>query len=421
MGTGKTLAALKWLEDKPGPCLVLCPKAALSVWAEDAARFQLGVRIHTLSNGTSRDKTACLYEVAQPGAVIVVNYETARLLPLQKIKWAAVVADECQRLGTHNSKQTLALTRMLAGAPYKLAMTGTLWHDSPSKLYSIMRWLYPQIPKRGHPYTRTWGRYNDYLQRFAKTYEISRGVYGVAYWRGLDQIAQDVRPFVLQIRADDVLDLPPIVERTYTVKMTGKVQRAYRDLSKERIAHVGDLTALAPHELTKLTRLAQLANNGTLVADDGQERTLDGLQARYEVFDELLSALGGAPVVVFTRWRKDVEQLAKRAKAYGVSRLTGDTDTLATWQAGGTQVLLANLAAGSEGVRLERAAHIIFWSVGYSAGQYAQAIARCRRAGQKAKTIYISHIVTQGSTDELIYRALRSKDRGRVTLDEATI
>jgi SNF2 family DNA or RNA helicase len=421
MGTGKTLAALRWLEQFDGPCLVLTPKAALPVWAEDAERFKTGGRLLTLDRGNSGAKWFALLAAVQHKEIVVVNYETARLLPLEQIEWSAVVADECQKLGTHNSKQTIALTRKLAHVKNKLAMTGTLWHDSPQKLYSIMRWLYPQIDDnpRKHPYTRTWGTYNDYLRRFAYTYEISRGVYGVTGWRKLSQIASDVKRFVLSIRADDVLDLPPVVERTYKARLSGQAADAYKQLRKDRIAQVGDLTALAPHELTKLTRLAQLAANATLVDDTGQEHMLDGLADRLAIFDELVSSLGGKPAVVFTRFDNDVKLLEERLDA--CSYLTGSANTLSDWQGGKTQILLANLGAGSAGVRLERAAHIIFWSVGYSAEQYAQAVARCRRAGQAAKTVFVNHIVSEKTIDEMIYSMLRRKGKTQAELDRMTI
>jgi SNF2 family DNA or RNA helicase len=421
MGTGKTLAALKWLEQFDGPCLVLTPKAALPVWAEDAQRFKTGKALLTLDKGNANHKANIVSQCDGGNVVIVVNYETARLLPLEQIEWSAVVADECQKLGTHNSKQTIALTRKLAHVPNKLAMTGTLWHDSPQKLYSIMRFLYPQVDPnpRKHPYTRTWGTYNEYLNRFAYTYEISRGVYGITGWRNLRQIASDVKRFVLSIRADDVLDLPPVVERTHKAKLRGQAADAYKQLRKDRIAQVGDLTALAPHELTKLTRLAQLAANATLVADDGQEHMLNGLNDRLAIFDELVSSLGGKPCVVFTRFNNDVKLLEERLET--VSYLTGERNSLSEWQGGKTQTLLANINAGSAGVRLERAAHIIFWSVGYSAEQYAQAVARCRRAGQIAKTIYVNHIVSEKTIDEMIYRLLARKGKTQAELDRMTI
>jgi SNF2 family DNA or RNA helicase len=415
MGTGKTLAALTWLEQFGGPCLVLTPKSAIPVWKEDAQRFGTKKQPILLNKGTSKDKTVLMRAVNN--AIFVVNYETARLLPLRKVRWAAVVADECQRLGTHNSKQTLALTRMQYDVPHKLAMTGTLWHDGPGKLYSIMRWLYPQIdanPNR-HPYTRTWGSWQDYLRRFAQTYEVQPGVWVVVSWRNLEQIARDVDKHVLKIEASQVLDLPPVVERTYSANLQGKARRAYTQLAQDRIAEIDDLTALAPHELTKIIRLAQLATNGVLVTDDGEHHELNGLQERLRVFDMLIDGLGGLPCVVFTRFKKDIELLEKRA--HNPAFLTGDRNTLEKWRRGDCQILLANIEAGSEGVRLERAHHTIFWSVGYSAASYWQARARTHRAGQEAGTVFYHHIVSSGTIDEEIYKVLRRKNKTQERLD----
>jgi SNF2 family DNA or RNA helicase len=421
MGTGKTLAALCWLWMYGGLRLVVTPKPALSVWAEDYKNLldKPPFTLVTLDYGTVEQKAKYMMSaLPNQDIVFVTNYETARLLPLQAMHFNAVVLDECHRIGQHNSKQTLSLTKRLVDVPYKMLMTGTPYHDGPHKVYSIERFLHPKIlvhPK-AHPVSRTFQRYSDFLYQYAHTYDIAPGVQGIREYKNLDQLGKKLAPFTIKINAEDVLDLPPVVERMYKAAITGQTAKAYKAMAKDGMVEIDDMTMVAPHLLTKLIRLQQLATSGSMRTDTGVKTALKGIEGRIKVLSMILETIPDQPVVIFTNFVRDVELITELLDEKP-ALLTGEVDTHQDWKAGKYRVLIANMGAGSEGVRLERASHAIFWSVGYSAGDYHQARARLHRAGQKAGTVSFYQIVSAGTIDEDIYETLHRKDIVRDQLD----
>ena len=145
MGTGKTLFALTWLRQFKGLTLVIAPKPALVAWRDDLAEFYPDMQAMILDKGTSATKAGLLKEFSVwSELLVIVNYETARLLPLHLYNWKAVILDEGHRIGRYNSKQTLTLTRMLANVPRKIIMTGTPYNDGYERLYSMVRFNWNQ-------------------------------------------------------------------------------------------------------------------------------------------------------------------------------------------------------------------------------------------------------------------------------------
>jgi SNF2 family DNA or RNA helicase len=418
MGTGKTLFALSYLRQFPGLKLVICPKPAMIAWRDDLIQFLPYDSALVLDKGTSKKKADLISRFQDQDLIIVVNYETARLLTLGKYSWSAVVLDEGHRIGTYNSKQTLSLTRMLSRVPKKIIMTGTPYHDGYEKLYSMVRFFDGYQPNNtaAHPRSRMFGHRNDFLTRYCRTTEISRGIKIIYGYKNLGDLAAQIKPFTLQIKAEDVLDLPEVVERTYNVPLQGQAKKAYKQLEKESVIEYEDHFLQAPHLLTKIIRLQQLATSGLMVDQNKNEVVFDGLKERIATLKMLLEDLD-EPVVVFTRFKRDVGIVASVTDE-PLHYLTGDRDTHDHWRQGQGRILVANIGAGAEGVRLERARHMIFWSVGYSNKDFEQAKARIIRPGQQSKTVWLHYIVSDGTIDVDIYKTLTGKNEDKERLDK---
>ena len=94
------------------------------------------------------------------------------------------------------------------------------------------------------------------------------------------------------------------------------------------------------------------------------------------------------PLVVFCRFRDDIESVIAECKSHGRSHseLSGKINDLHKWQAGETNVLVAQIQSGGIGIDLTRASLGIFYSVGHSLSEYLQAVARLHRPGQTQST-----------------------------------
>ena len=91
------------------------------------------------------------------------------------------------------------------------------------------------------------------------------------------------------------------------------------------------------------------------------------------------------------------------------AELSGRRNELDEWQQGdGPEVIAVQIQAGGLGIDLTRARYSIFYSLGYSLGDYEQALARVHRPGQNRKVTHL-HLVAPGTVDEHVYDALEQK------------
>lgn len=409
--TGKTLAALTYLNSFDGLKLVLTPKAALSVWHEDHTKFNFDNDLMILNKGSSKQKAERLTSIQDRNMIVVVNYETAKLLPLEKYNWTAVVADECQKLGTHNSKQTLALTKSLAHVKNKIAMSGTLFHDGYEKLYSIVRWLNPELRRgRAHPVSPSFGTYRDFINSYCNTYQLRHGISVIKGYKNIDNLSYVIGPYTLQLKTEDYINLPDVIEQTYKVELTGAAKKAYNDLAKDAVIEMDNNLVFAPHILERIIRLQQLATSGELLDDEGNIVSFKGLDERKQALLQIIEELKEEPIVIFTKFRKDVELISSWIDE-PLHYLTGSKDNHDEWKQGKGRILIVNISAGGMGVRLQRAKHAIYWSVGYSNTDFEQSKWRLRRPDNNAKTVFRHYIVTKDTIDEAIYEVLKKKNK----------
>ncbi|MCY9089135.1 ATP-dependent helicase, partial [Bacillus inaquosorum] len=92
---------------------------------------------------------------------------------------------------------------------------------------------------------------------------------------------------------------------------------------------------------------------------------------------------------------------------------------IADWNKGKIEILLAHPASTGHGLNLQDGGHIIVWfGMTWSLELYQQANARLDRQGQKHSVI-VNHLVTEGTVDEDVMRALEGKAVGQNALMEA--
>jgi len=88
--------------------------------------------------------------------------------------------------------------------------------------------------------------------------------------------------------------------------------------------------------------------------------------------------------------------------------LSGRTNQLRAWQAGEAPVLAVQVQSGGVGINLVRARYCVFYSLGFSLGEYLQARKRIHRPGQQRSCTYF-HLIGKGTVDEDVYKALEKR------------
>jgi len=306
--------------------------------------------------------------------------------------WDLLVLDEVQRIKGPGARQSLFAARIRAA--HKLALTGTPMPHSPLDLYGQYRALDPGI--FGTSFTRFRARYavmggyeNRQVLRFQHEDELRRK---------MDQICYHV--------PKDALDLPPITTGERYCTLGREAARIYAELEREFIAQVQDGVVTAANALSKLLRLQQVAA-GFVKTEDGRQREVDAAKAG--LLGELLEDIGAHKAVVFCRFHHDLDTIRRVAEELGRGKpcgeISGRVNQYEQWKQGHFGTLAVQIQAGGLGIDLTEASYVIYFTLGFSLGDFQQSMARVHRPGQ-ARPVVVYRLVARGTVDSKIIRAL---------------
>lgn len=407
LGAGKTLAALELIRSRRHHrVLVVAPLAVLPAWKQQVREHAPEIEIKILDRGSAKQKLAkaatFIPVLTGTKRILVVNYETLWRKPfgewVLRAGFDLVIYDEAHKLKSPGSKVSLYARRLGAAVPHTLALTGTPLPSSPLDAYALFRGL-------GET-----GLFGSSFARFRAKYAEMGGYggYEVTGYKNTDDFNE--RYYRITFRADrDVLDLPPVQHVVRSAPLPPGVRRQYADLKRHFVIDVNEGRVTAGNALVRLLRLQQLAS-GDLALDGGETQEIH--KRKTALLLDALEEIGNEPVVVFCRFRRDLERVHEVADHLGRGSLeiSGEYKELERWQqdSGTFPILAAQIQAGGVGVSMVRARYVVFMSLGFSLADYEQALARSHRPGQDRAVTYV-HLVMEGTVDEQVHQALRKK------------
>jgi SNF2 family DNA or RNA helicase len=171
--------------------------------------------------------------------------------------------------------------------------------------------------------------------------------------------------------------------------------------------------------LVLLLRLQQIAC-GHVGDDQGNVREVD--TAKKTLLGEILEDIDPKEkVVVFCRFRADLDAIHGAANLLDrkCAELSGRRAEFDIWRdRADVPILAAQIQSGGLGLDMTLARYGIFYSVGFSNGDYEQARARIHRPGQRGRATYY-HLLTENTVDGKVYKALAEKrDAARAILED---
>ena len=385
LGTGKTIVGLELIRRDldGGAGLILCPKVVRSVWLDEARRHYPDIPIAIL-DGTTKDRIADL-NTLDPPFVVILNYESATRMAdaLRSIRWGIMILDESHRIKGRSSKIARLAWHLARRSRRRLLLTGTP-ADRPTDWFSQARVMNEEI-------------FGTRLGDFDSRYVIkgNRTIPSmITGYRRLDELADRLAPHVMQVNAEDVLDLPPERDTMIRIDLSPKAMKAYRQLEDDYIVDLGGDQLTAENDLVKLLRLAEMTG-GVVDGHRVDDRKESALKDWLADTDE--------PIVVVCRFRSDLDAVHRAADGDS-GELSGRRDDLQSWKAGRSRILAMQIQAGGVGISLVRARTMVFYSVGYSLIDMNQARGRIRRPGQDRPVNYL-HLIARNTVDEMIARA----------------
>lgn len=400
MGTGKSLTSIGLLH-RAKRALIICPKAVVPVWpGEFSKHAAYEPRIVQLSGpGEKKKDQLRVLRGAQDDVIVVVNYESAWRQPLSDallaVPWDVVVLDEVHKIKMPGGRASKFCARLRKVAQRVYGLTGTPMPHSPMDLFAQYRAIDPSV-------------FGTNFALFRQEYAIMGGHGGheVRGYQNQERMREKFRRIAYQA-GRDVIELPDATHTVIPVELGKKALTAYKSLARDLYAAVEGGQVTAANALVKLLRLQQLTG-GNLKLDDGSITTIDTNKA--EALGDLLESMGDEPAVVFCRFHSDIDAVHSECKKLGLHsrELSGRRNDLAAWQVGEGQVIAVQVQSGGVGVDLTRARYCVYYSLGFSLGDYEQSLARIHRPGQSRPVSYY-HLVCEGTVDRQVYDALEAR------------
>ena len=411
-GCGKTvitLTAIKellWNRFEVRKVLVICPVRVADVWREEIQKWEhlRGLRI-SIAIGSAEERREAL---AREADIHVINRENVQWLVENCVwQWDMLVVDELSSFKNPKAKRFKALKRMRPRVKRIVGLTGT-----PSSNGLMDLWAEYRLLDMGARLGKFLGAYRQEYFRPDKTNGYI--VYSYKPLQGAEEkIYRRISDMTVSIRCTDVLQMPELISVPYEVRMNDEEMQTYKRLKQDLVLTLKDGEVTAGNAAALCGKLSQLAN-GAIYRDDGS--SVEVHSRKLDALEDIIEAQCGKPLLVAYWFRHDLERIAKR---FDIERI--DTArSISRWNEGLIPVGLIHPASAGHGLNLQSGGNSLVWfGLTWSLELYMQTNARLWRQGQKNGTVIIRHIVSKGTVDERILKALRNKELTQTSLMEA--
>ena len=403
MGLGKSVIALTALWSLAldsfdvGRILVIAPKrVAENTWPQEMAKWEhLAGLSHSLVLGSRKQREDALTKKA---SVYIINRENvAWLVESHHWDFDTVVIDELSSFKSSQAQRFKALKKVRPLVRRVIGLTGT---PAPNSLLDL--WPQMFLLDMGQRLGRFIGGYRD---RFFLPDKRSREIiYSYKPREGSEEkIYELVSDICISMKAVDFLDMPEKICNRIEVAMEQKEQRLYDSFRRDMCLSLGDGELDAVNAAGLSNKLLQMAN-GAVYGED--KKVLHIHDRKLDALEDLIEAANGKPLLVAYWYRHDLARIRER---FDIRTIDTEKD-IADWNAGKIPVALIHPASAGHGLNLQEGGSAIVWfGLTWSLELYQQLNARLWRQGQK-NTVVIQHIVTSGTHDEDVMKALEKKD-----------
>ena len=409
-GLGKTsitLAAIKRLLEagEIRKVLVVAPLRVATVSWPDELNGWIDFRSlsYSVVTGTAKERTEAL---KRDVSIYIINRENLQWLVEKSgvpFSYEMVVLDELSSFKNWNSKRFKAFMKVRPFVKRVVGLTGTPSSGGLIDLFAEFKCL--DMGKR--------------LGRFITQYRTAffrpgRSNGNIVYEYiplpdAEERIYEKISDITISMKAMDHLDMPELITARCIVRMSDKERQLYERMKKELVIPLDGEVITAANAAALSGKLSQMAN-GCVYSDDGTESVIH--DRKLDALSELIEAANGKPVLVAYWYRHDLKRIRERLKKEKIDFAVIDSeDSIRAWNKGEITVGLMHPLSLGHRTNIQSGGSFLIWmSTPWSLELYQQTVARLWRQGQKSKTVVVQHIVTEGTVDEDILKALEKKD-----------
>ena len=394
--------------------LVIAPiRVASFSWPAEMEKWDhlKGMR-YSVAVGTAAERLSALRRQAD---IYLINRENVQWLVSESgipFDFDMVVIDELSSFKNHQTKRFKALMKVRPKVKRIVGLTGT-----PSSNGLMDLWAEFRLLDMGERLGRFIGQYRTSYFRPDK--QNGQVVFSYKPLPGAEkQIYGRISDITISMKSTDHLRMPELVNSRYTVYLSEKEQERYEELKKDLVLQLpdGDITAANAAALSG--KLSQMAN-GAIYTDTGE--TVSVHERKLDALEDIIEAANGKPVLVAYWFRHDFEMISERLQKLKIPYDRLDVDaTIRKWNAGEIPVALIHPASAGHGLNLQAGGSTLVWfGLTWSLELYQQTVARLWRQGQESETVVVQHIITDGTIDGRIMKALSEKDNMQSALIDA--
>lgn len=420
MGLGKTSITLTALNNllfdyfDVHRILVIAPlRVARNTWSDEIEKWD---HLHNLTFaiavGSEKERLEALRKQAD---ITMINRENLQWLiekSGQPFEYDMVVIDELSSFKNHQAKRFKALMKVRPKVKRIVGLTGTPSSNGLMDLFAEFKILDMGV------------RLGRFIGQYRNTYFNPDKVNGpiVYSYKPLpgaeDAIYEKISDITISMKAADHLKMPELVNTKYMVHLSEKEKKKYEDMKAKLVLELpeGEITAANAASLSG--KLSQMAN-GAVYADN--ESILPIHDRKLDALEDIIESANGKPLLIAYWFKHDLIRIEQRLTEKKIPFQKLDSDaSMKMWNKGELPVALIHPASAGHGLNLQSGGSTLVWfGITWSLELYQQTVARLYRQGQSSRTVTVIHILTQGTVDEKIMKALADKDSTQSALIDA--
>lgn len=377
-------------------------------WSAEIEKWEhLHLLQYSVAVGSESERLSALKAQAD---IYIINRENVQWL-IEKsgipFDFDMVVVDELSSFKNYQSKRFKALMKARPKVKRMVGLTGTPSSNGLMDLFAEFKLL-----DMGARLGRFIGQYRTAY--FSPDKRNGQIIYSYKPLPNAEQQIYDkISDITISMKSTDHLKMPELISTQLEVELSESEKKKYEELKKDLILQLPDGEITAANAASLTGKLSQMAN-GAVYSDD--ESVLEIHQRKLDALEDIIESANGKPVLVAYWFRHDLERIRK---CFDVREIKTAKD-IADWNNGSIPVAVIHPASAGHGLNLQQGGSALVWfGITWSLELYQQTNARLWRQGQSAETVVITHIITKGTIDERIIKALKTKDTSQSALIDA--
>ena len=413
LGMGKSVISLTAIADllfdsfEVHKILIIGPlRVARDSWPMEISKWEhLQHLTYAVAVGPLAERKAALVRNAD---ITIINRENVQwLVESDNFDYDMVVIDELSSFKSHTSKRFKALMKVRPKVKRIVGLTGT-----PSSNGLMDLWAEFRLLDMGE-------RLGKFITRYREAFfmpDKRNGQQVFSYKPRPDaeeEIYRRISDITISMKCTDHLNMPELISTQYEVVLSDDERKQYERLKSELVMTVSDGEITVPNAASLTNKLSQLANGA--IYDDAKH-IVEFHSRKLDALEDIIESANGNPLLVAYWFKHDLERIRKR---FDVREIKTTKDII-DWNAGKIPVALIHPASAGHGLNLQSGGSTLVWfGLTWSLELYQQTNARLWRQGQTAGTVVIQHIITKGTIDERILKALSKKELTQNALIDA--